>query len=119
MHHEPAPEVKAEAGVIAEVMAGVAVRAILEVALRVYDQGPLVVPIQEEGDFLGVRGQAGPQRGGRGLPTGAFHFGHQNMVRLASLPTKYPMLVVGTQSHSRCEGPAKTHLQDSGLLLNS
>ena len=40
------------------------------------------------------------------------------MVRLAGLQTKYTMLVVGTQSHSRCEGPAKTHLQDSGLLLN-
>ena len=41
------------------------------------------------------------------------------MVRLASLPTKYPMLVVGTQSHSRHVGPAKTSPQDSGLLLNS
>ena len=41
------------------------------------------------------------------------------MVRLAGLPTKYTMLVVGTQSHSRGEGPMETHLQDSGLLLNS
>ena len=38
MCHKPAPE--AEAGAIAEVVAGVAVRAILEVALRVYNQGP-------------------------------------------------------------------------------
>ena len=36
------------------------------------------------------------------------------MVRLAGLPTKYTMLVVGTQSHSRGEGPTKTHTQDSG-----
>ena len=48
MYHKPTPEVaagaipevEAEAGVIA----GVAVRAILEVALRVYNQGPLVGP---------------------------------------------------------------------------
>ena len=50
MYHEPTreviagaiPEVKAEAGAIAEVMAGVAVRVILKVILRVDDQGPLV-----------------------------------------------------------------------------
>ena len=41
------------------------------------------------------------------------------MVRLVGLPTKYTMLVVGTQSHSRGEGPMKTHLQDLGLLVNS
>ena len=50
MYHKPAPEViggaipevEAEAGVIAEVAAGVAVRVILEVALGVDNQGPLV-----------------------------------------------------------------------------
>ena len=41
------------------------------------------------------------------------------MVRLAGLPNKYTILVVGTQSHPRGEGPAETHLQDLGLLLNS
>ena len=41
------------------------------------------------------------------------------MARLAGLPTKYTMLVVGTQSHSWGEGPTKTCLQDLGLLLNS
>ena len=50
----------------------------------------------------------------RELPARAFHFGCQNMVRLASLPTKYTMLVVGTQSHSRGKGPVKTHPQDLG-----
>ena len=55
MYHKPAPEViagaipevKSEAGVIAEVVAGVAVRVILEVTLRVDDQGPLVGPNPE------------------------------------------------------------------------
>ena len=52
MDHKPAPEVeaeagaitevKAEAGAVAEVMAGVSVRVILENALRVGDQAPLV-----------------------------------------------------------------------------
>ena len=41
------------------------------------------------------------------------------MVRLAGLPTKYTMLLVGTQSHSRGEEPVETCLQDLGLLLNS
>ena len=40
MYHKPTPEVKA--GAIAEVMAGVTVRVILEIALGVDDQGPLV-----------------------------------------------------------------------------
>ena len=44
MYHEPAPEVEAEAGVIAEVMARATVRAVLEVTLRVYDQGLQVGP---------------------------------------------------------------------------
>ena len=35
---------------------------------------------------------------------------------LQACPTKYTMLVVGTQSHSRHEGPTKTHPQDLGLL---
>ena len=42
MYHKPTPEVKAEAGAITEVTAGVAVRVILKVALRVGDQGFLV-----------------------------------------------------------------------------
>ena len=37
MYHESAPEVKAGAGVAAEAVAGVAVRAILEVTLGVYN----------------------------------------------------------------------------------
>ena len=59
MYHEPAPgveaeaggivEVKAVAGAIAKVMPGVAVRGILEVTLRVDNQGPLVGPNPEGG----------------------------------------------------------------------
>ena len=52
MYHDPTPEVIAgaipevevEAGVVAEVIAGVTVRAALKVALGVYNQGPLVGP---------------------------------------------------------------------------
>ena len=40
----PLQKSKAEAAVIAEVVARVAGRAILEVTLRVYDWGPLVGP---------------------------------------------------------------------------
>ena len=42
MYQEPAPEVKEEAGVAAEVMAGVTVRVVLEVTPRIDDQGPLL-----------------------------------------------------------------------------
>ena len=42
MCHKPTPET--ESGAVAEVMARVAVRAILKVTLGVYNQGPLVGP---------------------------------------------------------------------------
>ena len=42
MYHKPAPEVKTEAGAIAEVVAGATVRVILEVTPGVDNQGPLV-----------------------------------------------------------------------------
>ena len=54
---------------------------------------PYWISIHKEGDFLGARGQAGPWRGERELPARVFHFGCQNMVRLAGFPTKYTMLV--------------------------
>ena len=55
IYYEPAPEVKAEAGdiaeagAIAEVVAGVTVRVFLEVTLGIDDQGPLVGPNPEGG----------------------------------------------------------------------
>ena len=41
------------------------------------------------------------------------------MLRLASSPTRYTMLVDGTQSHPRGGRPKETHLEDLGLLLDS
>ena len=74
---------------------------------------------QSRRKVLGARGQARPQKGGRGLPAGAFHLRCQNMARSAGWPTKYTLLVVGTPSHSRGKGPGKTGPQDLGLLFNS
>ena len=54
---------------------------------------PSDVSIQKEGDLLGTSSWARPQGGWGELPTGAFHFGCWNVARLASLPTKYIMLV--------------------------
>ena len=50
-YHEPTPDVEAEAGAVAEVVTDVTVRVILEVALRVDSQGPLV-GLNPEGRWL-------------------------------------------------------------------
>ena len=126
MYCKPTPEAVAEAiaeavaGAITEVVARVIVRVALKVTLRISDQGPPGGPNpRRRVTFQEPRDQAGSQRGGRELTTRAFHFRSQNMVRVASLPTKYPMLVVGTPGYSQHEGPTKACTQGLGLLPNS
>ena len=52
-----------------------------------------------------------------GLPTRTSCFRHGDMAWVAGLPAEHPSMVVRAHRHSRGEGPVKTCLQDSGLLL--